>query len=213
MSHTNHLQFSLCCHHNKIQPKDLQFKNIIKIKQIKIILPCFGKLFLQEQIHIKLVIRDRLKNSIKQLKCEILESITPEEFHLVEKIHKNSFKKYFGQKIHIWTFNELISKNKVTQGDTNIADKKKRVINKSFRQLTHIKSSLLIKGLNFSITLETLPKKNIIATLEDAVKDLEKEEVDPIHAKINLIFQNFKLAKNNLSKDEGNALKELESDT
>ena len=32
-------------------------------------------------------------NSIEQLKGKILESITPEEFHLVEKIHENSYKK------------------------------------------------------------------------------------------------------------------------
>ena len=49
----------------------------------------------QEQIHINHVIRDRLKNSIEQLKGKILESITPEEFHLVEKIHENSYKKSY----------------------------------------------------------------------------------------------------------------------
>ena len=48
---------------------------------------------LQEQIHINHVIRDRLKNSIEQLKGKILESITPEEFHLVENIYENSHKK------------------------------------------------------------------------------------------------------------------------
>ena len=56
-----------------------------------------GKLLLQERIHIN-VIRDRLKNSIKQLKGKILESITPGEFHLVEKIHENSYKKSFESK-------------------------------------------------------------------------------------------------------------------
>ena len=34
-------------------------------------------------------------NSIEQLKGKILESITPEEFHLVEKIHENSYAKSF----------------------------------------------------------------------------------------------------------------------
>ena len=38
---------------------------------------------------------DRLKNSIEQLKGKILESITPEEFHLVEKIHQDLYKKSF----------------------------------------------------------------------------------------------------------------------
>ena len=56
---------------------------------------CVAFLLLQEQIHINHVICDRYKNSIKQVKGKILESITPEEFHLVEKIHQNAFKKLF----------------------------------------------------------------------------------------------------------------------
>ena len=48
------------------------------------------KLLLQEQIHINhVIIRDRLQNIIEQLKVKILETITPEEFQLVEKIHQN----------------------------------------------------------------------------------------------------------------------------
>ena len=115
-SYTNHLQFSLCCHHSKILPKDLQLKSRIKTEESKIILERAGKLLLQERIHINHVIRDRLKNSIKQLKGKILESMTPEEFHLVEKIHENLYKKSFEltKKRHIRKFNELITKNKVT---------------------------------------------------------------------------------------------------
>ena len=33
--------------------------------------------------------------SLQQLKGKILVSITPEEFHLVEKIHQNLYKKSF----------------------------------------------------------------------------------------------------------------------
>ena len=132
---------------------------------------------LQEQIHINHLLHDRLKNNIEQLKGKILESLTPEEFHLVEKVHENLYKKSFEltKKRHIRKFNELISKNKVTQSATNITDKKKWVINMSSRQLTHIETDLLAKGLNFSITSETLPNKDIIANIEDAVKDLEKK--------------------------------------
>ena len=84
------------------------------------------------------------ENSIEQLKGKILESITPEEFHHVEKIHENSYNKSFEltKERHIQKFNELISKNKVTKSTTNIADKKKWVINMSSRQLTHIETDL-----------------------------------------------------------------------
>ena len=147
---------------------------------------------MQERIHINHVIRDRLKNSIEQLKGKILESITPEEFHLVEKIHENSYKKSFdlARKRHILKFDELIRKNKITQTATNITDKKKWVINMSSRQLAHIETNPLEKGLNFSITSKTLPNKDIIAAIEDAVKNLEKKKADTIRAKVLLTLQN-----------------------
>ena len=80
-------------------------------------------------------------------------------------------------------------------------------------QLTYIETDLLAKGLNFSITSKTLPNKNIIATIEDAVKDLEKEQTDTIGAKVSLTIHNSKPPKDNLSKDERKTLKELQSDT
>ena len=82
----------------------------------------------------------------------------------------------------------------------------------SSRQVTHTKTDFLTKGPNFSITSKTLLNKDIIATIEDAVKDLEKEEADMICAKVSITLQNSK-PKDNLSKDKCKALKELQSDT
>ena len=80
----------------------------------------------------------------------------------------------------------MINKNKVTQSTTNIADKKKEVIFLPSRQITHIETDLLAKGLNFSVTSKRLPNKDVIATIEDAVKNLEKEESDAIRAEVGL---------------------------
>ena len=129
---TKYLRFSLHCHHKKIRPKDLQLKSRIKPERSKIIWQHAGKRLLQVRIHINQVIRNRLKNSIKQLKGKILESITSVEFHLVEKIHENLYKKSFEltKKRHIRKFNELIGKKKVTQSSaTTLTDKRKWVIN------------------------------------------------------------------------------------
>ena len=81
------------------------------------------------------VIRDRLKNNTEQFKGKILESITPEEFSHVEKIHQNSYSKSFdlAKKRHICKLDELISKNKVTESATKITDKKKWIMNMSCR--------------------------------------------------------------------------------
>ena len=86
LSYINHLQFSVCCHHSKILLKDLQLKSRNKTERSKTVLQCSGKLFLQERIHFNQVILDMLKISIEQLKGKIFKSITPEEFHFVEKI-------------------------------------------------------------------------------------------------------------------------------
>ena len=83
----------------------------------------------------------------------------------------------------------------------------------SSTQLTHVETDLLANGLKFSITSKILPNKDILASIEDAVKDLEKKEADTIHAKISFTLQNSKPPKNNLSADERKVLKELKSDT
>ena len=82
---------------------------------------------MQQRVHTNQVILDRQKNSIEQFKGMILKSITPEGFHLVEKIHQKLYKKSFDltKKRHIWKFDELISKNKITKSATSIADEKK----------------------------------------------------------------------------------------
>ena len=94
-SYTNHLRFFPRSHHNKILPKYLQLNSRINTERSKIILLHAGKVFLQERIHVNHVIRDSLKNTIEQLKGKIIESLTLEEFHLVKKIHENSYKKSF----------------------------------------------------------------------------------------------------------------------
>ena len=79
------------------------------------------------------------------------------------------------------------------------------------RALTY---QLILKHfLIFSITSKTLPHKDIIDTIEDAVKDLQKEEADTICAKVSLTLQNSKHPKDNLSKDERKAWNECQSDT
>ena len=82
----------------------------------------------------------------------------------------------------------------------------------SSRQLSQFNTNLLTYGFNFWITSKTLLDKDIIAAIEDAVKYLEKKEVDAICAKISFTLKNSKPPKDNLSKNEHKALKELRFD-
>ena len=58
-----------------------------------------------------------------------------------------------------------------------------------------METDLLEMGLNFWITSKTLTNKDIIATIEHAIKDLEKEEADMIYANVSLTLQNSKLLR------------------
>lgn len=70
-------------HQNKILPKDLKLNIRTKGEQNKNILARTGKLLLEERISLNHVISDRFKNIVEPLKSKILESTTPQEFHLV----------------------------------------------------------------------------------------------------------------------------------
>ena len=58
-----------------------------------------------------------------------------------------------------------------------------------------------------------MPSKDIIATIEHALKDLEKEEADTVCTKIILTFENSKPPQDKLSKNKCKALKALKCDT
>ena len=117
---TSHLQIFCHCHHNKILPKDPQLKSRIKTEQSKTIWQwaVAGANIYQS------CYRDRFKSSIKQLNGLVLESITPDEFHLVEIIDQNSNKSFdLTKKRHteIWWTDKQEEKN---TSYTNITDKK-----------------------------------------------------------------------------------------
>ena len=82
-----------------------------------------------------------------------------------------------------------------------------------FQKISPYRNRSSLKGFNFLITSKTLPYENIVATIEDAVKDLENEGADTIRAKVSLTLEIFKLLKDNLCKDECKALKEWQSDS
>ena len=66
--------------------------------------------------------------------------------------------------------------------------------------------------MNLNFLIKTLTNKDIIAIIKDAVKNLEKEEVDKIFAKISLTLQNSEHCKDNLSKSDCKTLKILQTD-
>ena len=128
-----------------------------------------------------------------------MESLTLEEFFFVEKIHHKSNKKSFDstKNRYIQIFeDDLMNRNKGRRNANIITVKKKWVINMCLRQL-----SQFLRGVKFWITSKTLSNKVIIATIEDAVRDLLKHDCcqsKPYTSKLKPTKDNF--FKNNLER-------------
>ena len=63
------------------------------------------------------------------------------------------------------------------------------------------------KGLKIAITSKPLPKKDIIATIKYAVKDLQKGEADIMSIKMDTAVQTSKHFKGSFSRNGPNAFK------
>lgn len=88
--------------------------------------------------------------------------------------------------------------------------KKKWVVSISGRRLQANEISLLRKGLNFTITLHTVPTKDILASVEAAICHLARENQDATRAEVYGALKHAKPPKQrNLTNEERRALKEL----
>ena len=94
----------------------------------------------------------------------------------------------------------------------NFVDKDKWVINLSSKQLTENEKNLLSKGMKFAITPKHVPKKEIISTVEGALTGIDKPEADIIRAKVSLTLQKAQTPKENISRDDKNAMRNLKND-
>ena len=214
--YTNHLRFSLHCHHNNLIPNDLYLKSKLKTPKSKQILERASHQLLQERIHINHNRKNRIKTSLDKQTDHIQSILQPEHYNQLVTYHNNTYenetKKVKNR--HLKKFNNLLKKHQDQQPPTeNTIDKSKWIVNLSSKTLTPAEENLLQNGLNYSSTPQTIPTADIIAKVETAIRTLpDREEVENIRAKTSLILQKAKLPKKNLPTEQRKALHSLRED-
>ena len=153
-----------------------------------------------------------LRLQLTEIENKITNISTNEDFNRVKRIHDITYQKEMTS-VKERHLKKLTNLNKTTNlnDDTNV-DKSKWIINLSSKQLSDQEKDLLAKGMNFCLTPTTVPKKEIIARVEDAIKNLPIEEADTVSAKVSLTLQATKTPKDNLSKQKCTTLKALKAD-
>ena len=111
----------------------------------------------------------------------------------------------------------LISKEEIRSpttniGDTNI-DRTKWVMNLSDHPLSDSERSVLMKGLNFSVTPSKIPVDEIVAATELACNQLkEKSQAESLRNEVVKIVSKSKPPRPNISRAEREAIKALAKD-
>ena len=89
--YTNHLRFSLRCHHNNLIPKDLCLKGRIKTSKSTQILDRASCQLLQERININHNRRNRLKINIDHQTQHLKSTLHPQHFEELHNLHNKTY--------------------------------------------------------------------------------------------------------------------------
>ena len=89
--YTNHLCFSLPCHHNNLIPNDLYLKSKLKTPKSKQILERASHQLLQERIHINHNRRNRIKIPLDEQTDHIQSILQPEHYNQLVTYHNNTY--------------------------------------------------------------------------------------------------------------------------
>ncbi|XP_078347130.1 uncharacterized protein LOC144632375 [Oculina patagonica] len=188
------------------------------IKTTRIILNAERKL-LQERIRqCDFTIR-KYEENMEELKSSLQSKVSTEINNriltLFANTHSSHFEEAKSRQRH--KFDRLQSKQKtelptLNTEDTKI-DQRKWVINLSDRSLTDSEQSVLMKGLNFSVTPSKIPVEDIVAATELACTQLkDKSQAESLRNEVVKIISKSKPPRSNISKAEREAIKYLAKD-
>ena len=86
------------------------------------------------------------------------------------------------------------------------------VINLSDKKLSTEEQNVLAKGGNYAVTPKEIPKEQIIANIETAIRSLPEEQAVTIRTETSCILRKAKPPKRNLTNKKFKALKDLNTD-
>ena len=177
------------------------------------------KKLLQERIRQCVFTIRKCEENLKALKLSLQSKVSIEMndriLALFAKTHSTFFEKSKNRQRQ--KFDRLQSTQKTKSSATNglgtSINQEKWVMNLSNRSLTVSERSVLMKGLNFSVTPSKIPVADIIAATEHACSQLkDKSQAESLRSEVVRIVRKSKPPRSNISKEEREAIRSLAKD-
>ncbi|KAL9958564.1 hypothetical protein ACROYT_G035593 [Oculina patagonica] len=204
----SHLRF---CHLSKEQgklPRFLRFRPPLKSVKAKALAQRTGWAYLRliiSQSH------ERLRKSVEkmnELKSEVRTVISD---HCFEDLMKEVSRE--AEQLKSKLLDRQNKKLDFCADDSHDHEeiKKKWVVNASSADLKDSEVQLLRKGLNFAMTPSSIPRKDIVASVEQSISGLPAAAQDEIRVEVSHILKNAKPPKtSNITREEREALRGLQ---
>ena len=218
-----HVAFSARCKKEGVLPPSLRIKPPVDTWRGKEIADRASWQFLNERLRIANWKRKKLEDEAKWRQIGLQRAIDEEDFEKVNRISREHAEKTFLQvrEKQREKFSRIFAaqQNHRERNGSNAEkgchfrtpDKKNWVLNFSKHELTDTERKTLQRGLNFSHCPSKIPREDIIAGVETALgKCKDRQQAERVRATVAGVLATAKTPKQNTSREEREAIKNLQ---
>ena len=207
-----HIAFNTRCRRYRIVPNSLRIQPLVNTLEGEKIAQKAGFQFLNAA---------RINDNYRRLRVlshdlyfqrrQFQHSLLPHHYHALESLAKSAAEKERSKtkSCQKRKFDALLTKSSTRQK----RHPEKWVVNLSSKTLTEQQTSVLAKGLNFSIACTKVPIPSMVSKVESALRKVtQRNLVESARLQMIGLFQKSRLPTPNITLNERRALKELKDD-
>ncbi|XP_050510634.1 uncharacterized protein LOC126887260 [Diabrotica virgifera virgifera] len=212
----NSIKFLRRCRNNNIIPKGLRLRPAYSSRRLQNILHRASLSMIRERLQFHRSNLFFIEQDIVSIEDLLFGMISNSDFDRIifslHIIYENSYQKQ--RNIHLNKFNNLLEQNSLHTFDNlnRNNDILTTVVNLSNRHLNATENLVLSKGLNYAVTHPSIPKLDIISSVEKISQCLPTHEKEQYRVLCKLELEKSNQIEQNISKEEMKALKTLRND-
>ena len=206
----NHHIFNLRCRDEGAIPASLRIKPPVRTREGYKIAERASRAFLRARVRESY--RKKREHLLKlgRITAKLEEELDTVDYTKVARLSRAAAEKTHAEckQKHVRKLDALLSRSK-KKVELRPEGQARWVVNLSKRALTSSQEEVLKKGLNFAPVPTSFPLQDIIAGTEEAARKLPEDDAQDLRMRVCGILRSSKLPKDNITKSQRVALKEM----